>query len=245
MRSCGILFLRCFPIPVISQVSPLKFQKRSQQRHRFAKTLKSGISIWTQTILIQWSDLLFIFSSLYDSFVSIFVFPKQRQFVLTLDIKENSIKSSEQLKRNLWWNTWFLLHCSFSCWCYWFSEIQKWTDFSPRLNDKNYTYKVVFLCPSYFSNEMLETFQISAWMTQMWFLINANEFQTSVNMGHRHDDTIEGPKVFVMTDAREEPLNKICFSSLFKQVARLGGENGFLTNKAVTTSFFFLSSLFL
>lgn len=69
----------------------------------------------------------------------------------------------------------------------------------------------------------------------------------SVNMGHHHDDTIEGLKVLVMTDVKEEPLNKICFSSLFKQVTRLGGGNAFLTNKAVTTSccFLFLGSLFL
>lgn len=68
----------------------------------------------------------------------------------------------------------------------------------------------------------------------------------SVNMGHHHDDTIEGLKVLVR-DVREEPLNKICCSSLFKQVTRLGGGNAFLTNKAVTTSccFLFLGSLFL
>lgn len=53
----------------------------------------------------------------------------------------------------------------------------------------------------------------------------------SVNIGHHHDDTIKGLIVFVMKDVKEEPLNQICFSSLFKKVARLGDRNAFLTNK--------------
>lgn len=32
----------------------------------------------------------------------------------------------------------------------------------------------------------------------------------SVNMGCHHDDTIEGLKVFVVINAREQILNKIC-----------------------------------
>lgn len=32
----------------------------------------------------------------------------------------------------------------------------------------------------------------------------------SVNMGCHHDDTIEGLKVFVMINVREQILNKIC-----------------------------------
>lgn len=35
----------------------------------------------------------------------------------------------------------------------------------------------------------------------------------SVNMGRHHDDTIEGLKVFVMINARKQPLNKMCFCS--------------------------------
>jgi len=50
-------------------------------------------------------------------------------------------------------------------------------------------------------------------------------------IGHHHDGTIKGLIVFVMKDVREEPLNKMSFSSLFKKVARLGDRNAFLADK--------------